>query len=133
MMRTLLLMRIPLLSLLAVSCANQWQSRPADRPLSLEERAAYDITVTDSTLAAALSAAGFRVVKRPTHTVELEAIVSMAGGQEVVTLRSDGFFIDEVRAPAGDVDALVRAVASSQALKTFVHNSGTPQHALDGM
>jgi hypothetical protein len=128
------MIRTPLLSLLAVSCAaNQWHSLPSDKPLSPRERAAYEITVTDTALAAALSAAGFAVVKHPTHTVELEAIVSTAGGQEVVTLRSDGFFIDEVRAAPGDVDALVRAVANSQALADFVHNSGTPQHALDGI
>jgi hypothetical protein len=50
----------------------------------------------------------------------------------VATLRSDGFFVDEARAPDDQRDALsqlARSLAQSQGMASFVRNSGTPQQA----
>jgi hypothetical protein len=129
---------------LAVStgCAwGQWDSKPAERPLSRRELASRAVTVVGEgefaeALAQAMVHEGFNVVPHPPYHQELEVTLVTTGAQDgslaVATMRSDGFFVDEAKAPAaGDRTAaeLARTLAVSQGMADFVRNGGTPQQA----
>ena len=131
-----------ILAALGAACATgQWRSRRADNPLTRGELASRNLSVADEAHDAALSAAfaralaseGFNVVAHPPYHEDLEvtlSVVRRTDGEVVIgTLRSDGFFVDEVKAPPDDPApaALARALAVSQGMADFVHNSGTPQ------
>ena len=125
-------------------CAvGQWRSRPADKPLTRSELASRNLSLADDThdsrlheaFVRALASEGFTVVAHSPYHEDLEVTLSIARAPEGVvalaTLRSDGFFIDEARAPldgtVGTLAALARTLAISQATADFVRNSGTPQ------
>ncbi|MCA1825861.1 MAG: hypothetical protein ABR567_01060 [Myxococcales bacterium] len=111
-----------LLLLLLAGCAiGQWESVPAEKPATVAELAAWPLSVRDPALAADFERAGFKVVDRPPYKGELELRVQ--GG--VYTLRSDGFFVDEV----SGADAAVR-LAHSRRVAEFVRNSGLPQQRM---
>jgi N-formylglutamate amidohydrolase len=129
---------------LFTACAvGQWHSVPAVRPLSRSELASRDLTIADGGLhpalrqefSQALAAEGFTIVAHPPYHEELEVTLNVVRTAEaavaVATLRSDGFFVDEARAPLEGNDstaaALARTLAVSQSMADFVRNSGTPQ------
>jgi hypothetical protein len=136
-------LQIVFAALVTACAAGQWRSQPADRPLSLSELASRDLTVAGDArqpgLARAFSEAlareGFHVVAHPPAHEQLEVTLSLAQTADatvaVATLRSDGFFVDEARAPFdGDgatAATLARTLAVSQNMGDFVRNSGTPQ------
>src|SRR4051812_11685005 len=97
-----------------------WQSKRADRPATRAELEAWPVSVADPILREAMSKAGFNAVARPPYHTELE----LKAVGNVATLRSDGFFVDEVR---GDPAVIADALAHSQRVAEFVRNSGTPQ------
>ena len=127
---------------LASGCAlGEWRSTPAERPLSHHELASRDVTVTSAdkdlanVVAQAMASEGFKVVTHPPYHEALELTLNVQRAPEglvaVATLRSDDFFVDEVRArgTVGDAAAAVaRTLAGSQAMADFVRNSGLPQH-----
>ena len=109
--------RILVLSL-AACAVGRWQSVPAEKPATAAELEAWPLSVSDPALVAEFERAGFKVVQRPPYKGELQLRVQ--GG--VYTLRSDGFFVDEVSGP----DAASR-LAHSRRVAEFVRNSGTVQ------
>jgi|SRR3954447_17157596 hypothetical protein len=113
------------------SCAEgRWQSLRATEPATPTELAAYPLTLEtpDAALASALAAAHFNVVRRKPWRQELQLAVTRADGELRGTLRSDGYFVDEVVAP--DAHTLAERLASSQRVAEFVRNSGTPQQRI---
>jgi hypothetical protein len=113
------------------SCApGRWQSLRATEPATPAELAAYPLTLEmpDAALASALAAAHFNVVERKPWRQELQLAVTREGGELRGTLRSDGYFVDEVAAP--DERTLAERLASSQRVAEFVRNSGTPQQRI---
>jgi hypothetical protein len=135
--------RVFVLAALA-ACAGEWHSTPAEQPLSRRELSSYDVTVAyvesdDAALAQSLSKAmiadGFRVVGHKPYHEQLQVTLtterSQSGPVAIATLRSDGFFVDEARAPerGGEATAerLARTLATSQEMADFVRNSGLPQ------
>ncbi len=129
------------LALSAACATGQWRSQRADDPLTRSELSSRNLSVADDAHYPALSAAfaralaseGFNVVDHPPYHEDLEVTLSVVrrtdGDLVNATLRSDGFFIDEVKARPDDTApaALARALAVSQGMADFVHNSGTPQ------
>lgn len=79
-------------------------------------------------LAAALAAAHFNLVQRKPWRQELQLAVEREAGELRGTLRSDGYFVDQVVAP--DARTLAERLASSQRVAEFVRNSGTPQQRI---
>jgi hypothetical protein len=125
------------IALLAVSCATgRWESAPAEKPATPAELALYPVTIQTAAidgLPEALARAGFRVAPRTLTRQELQLSLRVETDTAVATLRSDGFFVDEVRAPASSPDDLARALARSRRVAEFVRNSGTPeQRSLPG-
>jgi hypothetical protein len=129
-----------LVALLAGCATGEYSSQAARSPLSKTELAAYDVSVlgSDSALseefAHALADRGFKVVAHAPYHEELEVIVSTEktaqGPVAVATMRSDGFFVDEVRAPEDGPHAsvqLAEELAASRSMAWYVRNSGTPQ------
>lgn len=127
---------------LVTACAGQWHSRAAEKPLTPAELSSWNLTIADDAHDAALRAAfaraladdGFRVVDHPPYHEDLEVTLSMArdraGAVALATLRSDGFFIEEVQARldgAGTAKTLARRLAVAQGTADFFRNSGTPQ------
>lgn len=118
---------------LACACAAQghWPPRPAERPATRRELAAYELTVQApspverAAFAKALVAQGFDVVEHPPYRLQLEVTLTHEGLSLVATLRSDGFFVDE--AVGDDLETLARTLAVSERVKDFIHNSGVPQ------
>jgi len=108
-----------LLLLLLTACATgRWESVPAEKPATATELAAWPVSVHDPAVVPELERAGFKVVQRPPYKGELELRVH----DGVYTLRSDGYFVDEVSGP----EAAVR-LARSKRIAEFVRNSGLPQ------
>jgi hypothetical protein len=65
------------------------------------------------------------------HAGALPARLDGAGAIALATLRSDGFFVDQVR---GDPAAIAEALAASSRVAEFVRNSGTvEQRQMPGM
>jgi hypothetical protein len=150
---------VMVLALSAGCMSGQWLSTPAERPLSRNELASRQVTVDQGenprlsrSVAEALTTAGFNVVSHPPYHKELELSVAFLRGPDgpvaVATLRSDGFFVDEVRVGGGgdvrvggrdevrragrDMDAaavIARTLAGSQAMADFVRNNGLPQQS----
>jgi len=132
---------IALAALAAACAAGRWRSRPAGDPLTRSELSSRNLSVANdahdpalsTAFARALASEGFTVVTHPPYHEDLEVTLSVAtranGAVAVGTLRSDGFFVDEVEAPLDGAapDALARTLAVSQGLTDFVRNSGTPQ------
>jgi hypothetical protein len=130
-----------LVALTAGCASGEWRSTPAEPPLSRRELASRDVTVDSGddpglsqAVAQALVSEGFKVVSHAPYHEALELAVNVvhaSGGQvAVATLRSDGFFVDEARAPIQGSDtaaSLARTLAVSQAMADFVRNSGLPQ------
>jgi len=130
-------------ALVTACTVGQWRSTPAERRLSRAELASRDLTVADGgsqpglrqSVSQALAREGFTVVAHPPYHEELEVTLSVARTAEaavaVATLRSDGFFVDETRAPLDGNDAtaaaLARTLAVSRGMADFVRNGGTPQ------
>ena len=118
-------MRFVLLLLLACH-PGPWRSVRAEKPATRTELAAWPVSVTDPMLRKAMMEAGFNAVERPPYKGELQLTVVDGIG----TLRSDGFFVDEV---TGGPDAIAEALAASQRVAEFVRNSGLPQqHPMPG-
>src|SRR5438067_3703088 len=118
-------MRFVLLLLLACH-PGPWRSVRAEKPATRMELAAWPVSVADPVLRKAMAEAGFNAVDRPPYRRELE--LTVADG--VATLRSDGFFVDEVR---GEPAAIADALAASPRVAEFVRNSGLPQqHDMPG-
>ena len=97
-----------------------WKSVRAEKPATRAELAAWPVSVKDPVYRAAMTRAGFNAVERPPYRKELE--LSIAG--DLATLRSDGFFVDEVR---GTPDRIAEDLAASERVADFVRNSGLPQ------
>lgn len=118
--------RIALL-LLACACAGgRWESKPAEHPATRAELAVYPVSVASPALREAMAAAGFVAVAREPWSFELE----LSWDGEVATLRSGGFFVDEVR--GASPGAIARALAVSDRVAWFIRNSGTvEQRAVD--
>jgi hypothetical protein len=128
---------------LSAACATAYHSAPADRPSTRAELNGWELTVnnegTDERLAGSFAQAlvdqGFQVVTHPAYQGELEVTLTTEhsdhGPVAVATLRSDGFFVDEARAPLDRGDAaaawLAKTLAISQETADFVRNSGLPQ------
>jgi hypothetical protein len=112
------MMRALVLAALAGCAVGRWQSVPAEKPATRAELAAWPLSVSDPALAEEFARAGFNVVRRPPYHRELELRVENG----VYTLRSDGYFVDQVSGP----DAAER-LAHSQRIADFVRNSGLPQ------
>src|SRR5450432_2673757 len=135
--------RLAVILLLACGCTiGEWRSSPADRPLTRQELASRDLTVTSrdkdlaNLVAQAMASQGFKVVTHPPYHEELELTLNVERDPDgliaVGTLRSDDFFVDEVRAKGnvGEAAASVaRTLAGSQAMADFVRNNGVPQQA----
>ena len=86
----------------------------------------YELTVRGPPeFSRAMAGEGFRVVEHDPYKGQLEAILTREGDQEVVTLRSDGWFVDE--AVGGSPEELARTLAVSQRVADFIRNSGLPQ------
>ena len=130
------------LAVVGAGCAaGQWRSQRADDPLTRSELSSRNVSVSDGShdpalytaFARALASEGFTVVAHPPYHDDLEVTLSVAnradGTVAIGTLRSDGFFIDEVQAPLDGTApaALARTLAVSQGMADFVRNSGTPQ------
>jgi hypothetical protein len=118
----------------------EWRSTPAERPLTRPELASRGVTVTSADkdladqVAQAMAGQGFKVVTHPPYHEELELTLTVAQDSDglvaVGILRSDDFFVDEVRAKGnvGEAAASVaRTLAGSQAMADFVRNNGVPQ------
>jgi hypothetical protein len=122
--------RALLLVVLASCATGRWESVRAKEPATAAELAAYPLTLQepDAELASALAAVHFKVVQRRPYRQELQLQVEREGGELRGTLRSDGYFVDEVVAP--DERALAERLASSQRVAEFVRNSGTPQQRM---
>lgn len=117
----------------------------AEQPLTHRELASRRITVSDAggapgfadALSQALAGEGFNVVDHEPYHGDLEVTVSTKrtrrGPVAIATLRSDGFFVDEARAPVPEGDAaaawLAKTLAISQGMTDFVRNGGTPQQS----
>lgn len=116
------------LLLFVLGCGiGSWQSVRAKHPATRRELAAYPVSVADPALREAMARAGFTVVERPPYKGELQLIVSGDTG----TLRSDGFFVDEVH---GDPASIAEQLAASQRVVEFVQMSGTvEQRQMPGM
>jgi hypothetical protein len=118
------------LAILLLLCAcnvGTWKSVRAERPATRGELAAYPVTVADPALREPMARAGFNVVTRPPYKGDLE--LTIVG--QVATLRSDGFFVDEV---SGDPEAIAQALAVSSRVAEFIRNSGTvEQRQMPGM
>ena len=120
-----------LILVLLASCApGRWESVRAKEPATPSELAAYPLTLEepDAALASALEEAHFKVVRRKPWRQELQLTVEPAAGGLRGTLRSDGYFVDEVVAP--DARTLAERLAGSQRVAEFVRNSGTPQQRI---
>jgi hypothetical protein len=125
----------------SLACS-RYRSTRADHPLTHRELASRSVTITDAggapgfadALSQALAVEGFTVVDHEPYHGELELTVntrrSRSGPVAVATLRSDGFFVDEVRAHVEQGDAaaawLAKSLAISQGMADFVRNGGTP-------
>jgi hypothetical protein len=113
--------------LLLCACGGSYQSVRAEKPATGAELAEYPVSVADPVLRDAMARAGFTVVERAPYRGELQ--LSIVG--QVATLRSDGFFVDQVR---GDPAAIAEALAASSRVAEFVRNSGTvEQRQMPGM
>jgi hypothetical protein len=105
--------------LLLCACGvGSWRSVRAAVPATRAELAAYPVSVADPVLREAMARAGFTAVERAPYKGELQLF---SDGQ-LATLRSDGFFVDEVR---GDPASIAEALAASSRVAEFVRNSGT--------
>jgi hypothetical protein len=118
--------------LLALSCAcaiGQWQSVPAEHPVSRAELSYLRVTVIGSAeLAEALARQGFVVVEHPAWHGDLQ--LRFENG--VAHLTSDGYFVDELRGE--DQEQLAERIARSRRIAEFVRNSGTvEQRSVPGM
>lgn len=119
------MLRLAAFCLVLASCATgQWVSKRAEKPATPAELAAYPVSVADPALRAAMERAGFVAVARPAYSFELE--LTMEGA--VATLRSGGYFVDEVR---GDAAAIAQALRVSERVAEFVRNSGTVEQRSD--
>jgi hypothetical protein len=121
-------MRPVAILLLFCACnAGPWKSVRAEKPATRGELAAYPVTVADPALREPMARAGFNVVTRPPYKGDLE--LTIVG--QVATLRSDGFFVDEV---SGDPEAIAQAFAVSSRVAEFIRYSGTvEQREMPGM
>jgi hypothetical protein len=124
---------MPVRCLLLACCfacaAGQWQSVPAEHPISRRELASLRMTVIGSdALAEALAQQGFTVVDHPAWRGDLE--LRFVSG--VATIRSDWYFVDQVR--GDDPRRLAERIARSQRIAEFLRNSGTiEQRGTPGM
>jgi hypothetical protein len=122
--------RALILVVLACCAPSRWESVRAKEPATPAELAAYPLTLEqpDAELASALEEAHFKVVRRKPWRQELQLAVERTGEGLRGTLRSDGYFVDEVVAP--DAPTLAERLAGSQRVAEFVRNSGTPQQRI---
>jgi hypothetical protein len=109
--------------LLSFACAvGQWESVPAEHPPTQYELSFLRVTVLGPPeLADAMAREGFKVVNHPAYKEDLE----LKYGHGVATLRSDGYFVDEIR--GDDLDQIAYRFARSKRVKDFIVMSGTVQ------
>jgi hypothetical protein len=114
-------MRFAWIVLLASCAVGQWESPTAENPVSPRELSYLRTTVYGpQELAVAMAQQGFDVVSHAPYKGDLALVYEDGVG----TLRSDGFFVDEVR---GDPNQVALQLAHSQRVADFVRNSGTVQ------
>jgi hypothetical protein len=119
---------LPLLFLCA--CAvGQWESVPAEHPPTAYELSFLRVTVLGPReLADAMAREGFQVVNHPAYKEDLE--LTYRNG--VATLRSGGYFVDEIR--GDDLEQIAYRFARSKRVKDFITMSGTiEQRTVPGM
>ena len=116
------------------ACAGpaHWPPQRAERPATLAELQAYQLSVYGPTaeernaLARALLARGFHVVDRePQIRRQLAVTLTREARTLVATLRSDDWFVDE--ALGATPEELAATLAVSERVATFIRNSGLPQ------
>jgi len=115
---------------LTLSCAlGHYESKPAEHPASRRELSFLRITVVGfPELAEALLEQGFTVVRHPA----LHGDLTLRFEDGVAHLRSDSYFVDEVR--GDDPHELAERIARSERIAEFVRNSGTiEQRSFPGM
>ena len=113
--------------LFCFACAiGQWESVPAEHPPTAYELALLRVTVLGPPeLAEAMAREGFQVVHHPAYKEDLE--LKYRGG--VATLRSDGFFVDQIR--GDDLDQIAHRFARAKRVKDFIVMSGTVEQRSD--
>jgi hypothetical protein len=112
------------------ACAvGQWESVPAEHPATQYELSFLRVTVLGPPeLADAMAREGFQVVNHPAYKEDLE----LRYRHGVATLRSGGYFVDEIR--GDDLDQIASRLARSKRVKDFVVMSGTvEQRTVPGM
>ena len=116
--------------LFSFACAvGQWESVPAEHPPTQHELSFLRVTVLGPPeLADAMAQEGFQVVNHPAYKEDLE----LRYRNGVATLRSGGYFVDEIR--GGDLDEIAYRFARSKRVKDFIVMSGTvEQRTVPGM
>jgi hypothetical protein len=119
-----------LLIISACACAvGHWESVPAEHPASQRELSFLRVTVIGPReLADAMARAGFQVVEHRAWKEDLE----LRYENGVATLRSEGYFVDEIR--GDDVERIAQRFARSKRVADFVRMSGTvEQRSVPGM
>lgn len=117
--------RVAMMALALMACApGRWESQRARHPASKAELASCRVTIIadeplGSELRQALAQQGFGVVEHAAWHGDLE----LRAAPGIATLRSDDFFVDQVRAP--DAAGMAEALAASRRVRDFVRNSGT--------
>lgn len=109
--------------------AGQWESVPAEHPPTQYELSFLRVTVLGPReLAEAMAKEGFQVVNHPAYKEDLE----LRYRRGVATLRSGGYFVDEIR--GDDLEQIAYRFARSKRVKDFIQMSGTvEQRTVPGM
>ena len=87
--------------------------------------AGMSIGIAQGALERFLQRSSGRPIRGTTYKNQLEATLSREGADQVATLRSDGWFVDE--AVGRSMEALAQTLAVSQRVADFIRNSGLPQ------
>jgi hypothetical protein len=117
--------RAALIAVALLACApGRWESPRARHPASKDELASCRVTIVADEplrdeLKQALARQGFGVVEHPAWHGDLE----LKAAPGLAVLRSDDFFVDQVRAP--DAAGMAQALAMSRRVRDFVRDSGT--------
>jgi hypothetical protein len=121
--------RLLLLSCAFACAAGEWESVPADHPASQRELSFLRVTVLGpAPLAEAMARQGFEVVSHPAYRQDLE----LRYVEGLAVLRSEGYFVDQVR--GDDYEQIAERLARSRRVAEFVRNSGTvEQRSAPGM
>jgi hypothetical protein len=121
--------RLLLLSFAFACAAGEWESVPAEHPASRRELSFLRVTVVGpEALAQAMARQGFEVVSHPAYREDL----TLRYADGLAVLRSEGYFVDQVR--GDDYEQIAERLARSRRVAEFVRNSGTvEQRSVPGM